>query len=100
MSNKATCDKCGAIGKPSMNWTSMTTNICVDCQQENARDMPFYTTEQVEPLLARITFLEAQIEMLKCCENCKHAGNTLWDDYSEPCNDCSRDALKWEARKC
>lgn len=99
MSNKAACDKCGAIGRPSMNWTSTTTNICVDCQRENVKDVPLYTPAQAEPLLARITFLEAQVEKMRNCDNCKYLGASLWEDDRDPCWNCHEKLEKWEVRK-
>ena len=49
-------------------------------------------------ILAYISYLEAQIEKMKCCGNCKHENDSNTDYY---CEDCKRFAgetniEKWE----
>lgn len=45
-----------------------------------------------------IAQLEEQIEMMKCCENCK---NVVWHyiiNDSCPCDDCNDNNSKWELK--
>jgi hypothetical protein len=61
-----------------------------------------YTQAYVDKQQERITELEAQIEKMKLCQNCKFEDN---DFMEEPCRNCSRclgdikrkdDSDKWE----
>ncbi len=56
-------------------------------------------------LKKEIKALKAQIEKMKCCDNCKHRLKVLEmevldldkDELREPCNSCNYD--KWEIRE-
>lgn len=58
-------------------------------------------------LKKEIKALKAQIEKMKCCDNCKHRLKVLEmevldldkDELREPCNVCNN-YDKWEIREC